>query len=69
MSSAIVRLHNKMLFHTEILFSTLKAINIIENKKEIKTDEQEQNQTSNPPIWFLAYFGSKVQWHIAWQYK
>lgn len=58
-----------MLFHPEILISTLKAINIIENKEEIKTDEQEKNQANNPPIWFFAYFGSKVQWHIAWQNK
>lgn len=58
-----------MLFHTVILFSTLKAISIIENKKEMKTDEQKKNQANNQPIWFLANFGSKIQWHIAWQYK
>lgn len=54
-----------MVFHPEILFSTLTAVNIPENKEEVKTDEQEKNQANNPPFWFWAYFGSKVQWHIA----
>lgn len=43
-------LEHNTVFHPAILFSTLKAVDIIENREEIKIDEQEKNQANNPPL-------------------
>jgi len=45
-------LEYNIVFHPEILFSTLKAVNIIENSEEVTTDEQEKN---NPTIHALNF--------------